>query len=44
MQIINGDSIDKFLNTQKIKQAQIARVEFNRNFNACVSKLGCKAF
>ena len=44
MQIINGDSIDKFLNTQKIKQAQIARVESNRNFNACVSKLGCKPF
>jgi hypothetical protein len=44
MQIINGDVIDKYLYTQTIKEAKLARVETNRNFNACVSKLGCNSF
>jgi len=41
MHIINGDLIDKKLYKQKIKEAQVARVETNRNFNACVSTTGC---
>ncbi len=44
MQIVNGDIIDKHLYTQKIKEAQVARVKTNQNFNACIPNLGCNSF
>ncbi|PQJ18922.1 hypothetical protein BST94_00040 [Nonlabens xylanidelens] len=44
MQIVNGDMIDKYLYKQKIKEAQVARVKTNQNFNACIPNLGCKSF
>ena len=42
MQIVEGEDIDKQLFTQQLKETKLKRLEANRNFNACVAKIGCK--
>lgn len=41
MEIVLGQSIDKFLFTETLQQAKANRVIANRNFNQCTAKIGC---
>jgi len=41
MEIVNGQTIDKHLFSELLKQAKMDRVDVNRNFNNCIAKLGC---
>ena len=41
MEIIKGESIDKSMFSEVLKKAKNNRLEVNRNFNECISKIGC---
>jgi len=43
MEIINGQSINKSMFSEKLKKTKANRLEINRNFNKCIVGIGCKS-